>query len=94
MVKGHGLHRSEHLTFGEAVVRDGADELPAVVDADLPVVLLDADGVAGQAAADEDAVAVERDLAAGADAADGPARLVLGFGQGGRAAARAWAASG
>src|SRR3982751_5892141 len=76
-----GYTRSEHLTLDEAVVRDGADLLPAVEDAELAVVLLDADAVAGQAAADQDGVALERDLAAGADAAGGLAVVVGRLGQ-------------
>ena len=79
MMKGHGLHRSEHLTADETVGGDGADLLPAVEDAELAVVLLDAGVVAGQAAADEDAVAVEGDLAAGADLADVLDRVPTGL---------------
>src|SRR4051812_8281518 len=68
-----GLEESipEQLLF-----REGADELPAVVDAQLGVVFLHPDVVAGDAAADEDAVAAEADLAAGVDLAGDLPRLV------------------
>lgn len=83
MLKGHGLHLSEHLTLGEFAGGEGPDELPAVEDAELGAGVLDADAFAGESASDEDGVALERDLAAGADLAGDLPRLVGGFGEGG-----------
>src|SRR3954468_19492840 len=83
MVKGHGLHRSEHLTPDELFGGEGSDLLPAVEDAEVAVVLLDPDVVPGEAAADEDLVPAEGDLAAGADLAGVVPGLVLGLGEGG-----------
>src|SRR6187549_2624638 len=77
-----GAPRSEHGTESELVVGEVADLFLAVEDGDLAVAAVDADGLAGDAAAAQDAVPVDADVAGRGDGAGLGAGRVEGPGVG------------